>query len=97
ARPACADSPPPTPVLVSGATTIDMPSPSVTTAGKNAAQYDPPIPARANSSSPAAEMIGPTVSGSRLPTRATNPPDQRDSRNISSGNGSSEAPAAVAE
>ncbi len=39
---------------------------------------------------------GPAINGRRLPTRATIPPDHRDSANMISGNGSSAAPAAVA-
>ena len=74
-----------------------MPNPSTATAGKNVVQYVPPIPVRAKSAKPTAAMIGPMVNGSRLPTRLTRPPDHRDNTNISSGNGSSAAPAAVAE
>ena len=83
-------------VVVSGATVTAIPNPSTTTAGKNVVQYEPPIPGRAYNARPSAATAGPTVSGSRLPTRATSPPDHRDSANMMTGNGSSAAPAAVA-
>ena len=54
------------------------------------------FPAGRTARSRRAAIAGPTVSGSRLPMRATSPPDQRDSANMMSGNGSSAAPAAVA-
>src|ERR1700704_2269730 len=66
-------------VVVSGATVIARPNPSTITAGKNVVQYGPPIPGRAYSATPKAAMAGPSVSGRRLPTRATRPPDHRDS------------------
>src|SRR4249919_3136115 len=84
-------------VVVSGATTIAMPMPRIVTAGKNVVQYEPPTPGRAYSANPSAAIKGPTVSGSRLPTRVTKPPDHRPSTNMITGNGSSAAPAFVAE
>src|SRR5258705_13992342 len=95
AAPACRGSTALITVVVSGATVTAMPRPSTTTEGKNVAQYAPPIPGRAYNARPTAAIEGPTVSGSRLPTRATNPPDHRESANMISGNGSSAAPAAV--
>src|SRR5712692_5225948 len=83
-------------IVVRGATVIAIPNPSTTTAGKNVVQYVPPIPGRAYSARPSAATAGPTVRGSRLPTRATKPPDHRESANTISGNGSNAAPAAVA-
>ncbi len=73
-----------------------MPNPNTTIAGKNVVQYEPPIPGRAYRASPTAAVAGPTVSGRRLPIRATRLPDQRESANMITGNGSNAAPAAVA-
>src|SRR4029077_20791400 len=95
ATPACRLSTALITVVVSGATVIAMPNPSTTTAGKNVVQYEPPIPGRAYSTRPSAAVAGPMVSGRRPPTRATRPPDHRDSANMITGNGSSAAPAAV--
>ena len=66
-------------------------------AGKNVVQYEPLMSDLAYRTTPNVAMAGPTVSGSRLPRRATIPPDQRDRRNIRSGNGRNAAPASVAE
>src|SRR6266850_3391981 len=82
-------------VVVSGATVIAMPNPTTTTAGKNVVQYEPPIPGRAYKASPSAASAGPTVSGTRVPMRATSPPDHRESANMITGNGRTAAPAAV--
>src|SRR6185295_2863860 len=92
ATPACRLSTAAITVVVSGATVTAMPSPRTTTAGKNVVQYEPPIPGRAYNATPSAAMAGPIVSGSRLPTRATRPPDHRDNANMISGKGSSAAP-----
>ena len=50
------------------------------------------MPGRAYNAMPSAAIAGPTVSGRRLPTRATSPPDHRDNANMISGSGSSAAP-----
>ena len=68
-----------------------------TNSGKNVVQYDPPIPGTANSARPAAAITDPAVSGRRLPTLATRPPDHRERTNIRTGNGRRAPPAAVAE
>ena len=60
-----------------------MPMPRTTTAGKKVFQYAPPIPGLRKSAKPDAATSGPTVSGSLAPYRATRPPDQRESTNIS--------------
>ena len=73
-----------------------MPNPSTTTAGKNVVQNDAPAAGRAYNPRPIAAMIGPIVSGRRLPVRPTRPPDQRDNANMITGNGRNAAPAAVA-
>src|SRR5712691_5124301 len=96
AAPACRGSTALITVVVSGATVTAIPNPSMTMAGKNVVQYIPPMPGRAYSARPIAAIAGPTVRGSRLPTRATRPPDHRESANMTSGNGSNAAPAAVA-
>src|SRR5215470_19069324 len=96
ATPACCVSTAVIAVVVSGATTIVIPNPSTTTAGKNVVQYEPPMPGLAYKARPRAAMIGPMVNGSRLPTLVTRPPDHRDNRSISTENGNSAAPAAVA-
>ena len=89
ATPACRGSTAPITVVVSGATVTAMPNPSMMTAGKNVVQYEPPIPGRAYRASPSAAIPGPTVSGRRLPIRATRLPDQRDEsggqRHVTSG------------
>ena len=51
----------------------------------------------ANRAKPNAAITGPMISGSLGPYRATRPPDQRESMNISRIRGSTAAPVAVAE
>src|SRR5712691_10439303 len=87
ATPAWRLSTAPITVVVSGATVIAIPNPSTTTAGKNVVQYEPPTPGRAYNPRPSAATAGPSVSGSRLPTRPTRPPDHRDNANMINGNG----------
>ena len=55
--------------MVSGATLMAMPKPSVTTAGKKVLQYEPPIPGLAKSAKPPAAINGPMISGRRAPYR----------------------------
>ena len=74
-----------------------MPRPRTTTAGKKVVQYEPPIPGLRKSAKPDAATSDPIVSGSLAPYRATRPPDQRESTNISRIRGSNAAPACVAE
>jgi hypothetical protein len=69
-------------VVVRGATVAAIPKATTTTAGKNVVQYEPPMPGRAYSARPTAAIAGPTVSGRRLPVRATSAPDHRDSTNM---------------
>ena len=54
-------------VVVSGAITNDIPSPSTTTAGKNVVQYEPSVPGMAKRTKPVAATSGPTMSGSLAP------------------------------
>src|ERR1700681_2547210 len=75
-------------VVVSGATKNAPPIPSSSAPGKYVVQYEPPIPGTANAANPAAATSAPTTSGTRAPMRAVSPPDQRDSVNISTTNGS---------
>ncbi len=82
-------------VVVSGATKNAPPMPSSSAAGKYVVQYEPPMPGSANATNPAAATSAPTTSGMRAPMCAVSPPDQRDSVNISTTNGSSAPPAAV--
>src|SRR5947207_12987757 len=84
-------------VVVNGATLIAMPRPSTTTAGKKVVQYLPPTPGLTKRANPIPAMIGPMTKGRREPYRLTNPPDQRESKNMIKMNGSDAAPAAVGE
>jgi len=84
-------------VVVNGATNNAPPKPSRTAAGKNVVQYEPPPLARAKARKPMPARMLPVTSGKRAPIRATRPPDQRESVNMMTMNGSSEAPAAVGE
>ena len=54
-------------VVVSGATLMAIPNPSITTAGKNVVQYSAPIVGSANRAKPAAATIGPNMSGRLAP------------------------------
>src|SRR5215212_1947157 len=84
-------------VVVSGAMTNDIPSPSTTTAGKNVVQYEPVVPGMAKRTKPVAAITGPMMSGSLAPYRVTKPPAHRDIRNVMMTNGRKAPPAAVAE
>ncbi len=95
ATPLCSGSSASKTVVVSGATKHTAPSPSSTAAGKYVVQYDPPSPGSAYAAKPAAASSAPAMSGMRAPMRATRPPDQRESVNMSTMNGSPAAPAAV--
>jgi hypothetical protein len=83
--------------VVRGATLIAMPIPRMATAGKNVAQYVPPTPGLRKRTYPNAATVEPMVSGIRVPYRATNPPDQRESIKINKINGNKADPASVAE
>ena len=84
-------------VVVSGATVIAIPMPSVAMPGKNVVQYEPPMPGRASSTKPAAATSGPTISGSRGPMRSASAPVQRESSDIVTTNGRNAAPAFAGE
>src|SRR5918993_1072850 len=84
-------------VVVSGAMTNDIPSPSTTTAGKNVVQYEPSVPGTAKRTKPVAATSGPMMSGNLAPYRVTKPPAPREIRNVMMTNGTNELPAAVAE
>ena len=96
ATPACRLSTALMTVVVNGATVTAIPNARTITAGQNVVQHEPPMKGRANNAKPSAAMMGPTVSGRRLPTRATRPPDHRDSANMMMGKGRIAAPADVA-
>ncbi len=83
-------------VVVSGATVIVMPMPSVTIAGKTEIQYEPPTPIMAKIRNATPTTAGPTVSGNRAPNCPISPPAHREPANMISANGSTAAPAAVA-
>src|SRR5205814_10562441 len=80
-------------VVVSGATVIAMPMPSVKSPGKYDVQYDAPPPRNARSANPQPATIGPTVSSGRGPMRSASAPVQRESSDIVATIGRNAAPA----
>ena len=79
--------------VTSGVTEIDIPSPITRKAGKNVAQYRPPVPGNVASAKPPAVISGPATSSTLGPRRGTSAPAHRDRIAIVKMKGSQAAPA----
>src|SRR5882757_4439563 len=84
-------------VEVNGGTVVVMPSAMMQIAGNTPVQYDALKSANASIASPPAAMIGPAVSDNRGPKRSASAPANEAPKPMISANGSSAAPACVAE